>query len=113
MSFKQAPTAVSEEADIIVCNKCSARACARCDRPMHDGETCADYQDRIKDRIDEEDRALKAVRKLSRPCPGCSKNIEKNGGCPSMHCSQCGSDFCWTCLHVYEGGFCKCRPRPP
>lgn len=98
----------------MTCYTCSARACARCDRPMHDSETCAAYQARIKDRLEEEDKALKAVRKLSRKCPGCSKSIEKNGGCSNMVCSQCNMSFCWNCMHAYDKqGYCGCHPPPP
>lgn len=96
----------------MTCNHCSFRACARCDRPYHDGETCTAYQARIKDRLDEENKALAAVKKFSRPCPGCGKNIQRNGGCPSMHCSQCHAAFCWNCLQVFEKGYCKCHPPP-
>lgn len=68
-----------EDVDIMTCNTCSARACVRCDRPMHDGETCAAYQARIKDRLDEEDKALKAVRRVSRPCPMLEEYPEGRG----------------------------------
>lgn len=28
-------------------------------------------------------------------CPTCKVMIEKNGGCPSMHCTSCGTGFTW------------------
>ncbi|RUP43124.1 hypothetical protein BC936DRAFT_137571 [Jimgerdemannia flammicorona] len=30
-------------------------------------------------------------------CPKCRIMITKNGGCPHMHCTSCGFDFCWQC----------------
>ena len=47
-----------EQPDIMTCSTCAFRTCARCDRPMHDGEACTAYQARIKDRLEEEDKAL-------------------------------------------------------
>lgn len=91
---KAAIEPLTDSIDVMTCNTCSARACVSCDRPMHDGETCTAYQARIKDRLHEEDQALKAVRKFSRPCPGCARNIQKNGGCQNMNCSQCHTNFC-------------------
>ena len=104
--------AKEDEDDIITCHSCSFRVCARCDRPMHEGETCTEYQARTKDRQDEENKSLKQIRKVSRPCPGCNKNIQKNGGCPSMICSQCNKNFCWNCLQVFDKGYCRCHPAP-
>ena len=30
-------------------------------------------------------------------CPKCRMAVERTAGCDMMHCSQCGSSFCWTC----------------
>ena len=117
--------------DLIICTcyECGAKACVSCDRPWHEGETCAEYQVRVKDRLDEEDQALEAIRKMTKPCPGCRKQIQKNGGCPMMYCelclrvadvclltvpgTQCFASFCWDCTSVLDQGYCKCHPRPP
>ncbi|KAM0715097.1 hypothetical protein Q7P37_009562 [Cladosporium fusiforme] len=72
--------------DICVCKECGAQACVACDRPWHENESCAEYQARIKDRLEEEDKSLVAIQQNSRKCPKCSKNIEKNGGCRHMFC---------------------------
>lgn len=47
--------------DILTCNECGAKACVTCDRPWHEGETCSDYQERVKDRLEEEVRGLKGI----------------------------------------------------
>ena len=100
-----------EEPDIFICHECGAKACVICDRPWHDGESCADYQARVKDRLDEEDKSIKEMQKVTKHCPGCFKKIQKNGGCPSMHCSQCSVNFCWNCASVFDAQGCKCYRR--
>lgn len=100
-----------QEPDIFTCNDCGAKACVPCDRPYHEGETCEQYQVRTKDRFDEEDQALKTIHRVTKSCPGCGKRIEKNGGCPSMLCSQCRVNFCWNCEQVLTSQGCACRRR--
>jgi ariadne-1 len=72
--------------DICTCHKCGARACVPCDRPYHDGESCAAYKLRTKDRLDEEDKAIAKIKGTTKKCPNCKVNIEKNGGCSDMYC---------------------------
>ncbi|XP_029938846.1 E3 ubiquitin-protein ligase RNF14-like [Salarias fasciatus] len=42
------------------------------------------------------------IEKNSKPCPHCSRKIEKNGGCNRMYCTQCHHCFCWACLTVFS-----------
>jgi hypothetical protein len=72
--------------NICTCHECGARACVVCDRPEHVGETCRAYQLRIKDRIEEEDKAMRAIERATKACPNCHVRIQKNGGCPHMYC---------------------------
>jgi hypothetical protein len=74
--------------DICKCNKCDAKACVPCDRPWHENESCEEYKLRIKDKIEEEDATLAAIQKVTKPCPSCSKNILKTGGCKHMYCKS-------------------------
>ena len=52
---------------------------------------------------------------FTKPCPKCSRPIEKNQGCMHMTCSQCRYDFCWTCLEPWSkhgestGGYYSCN----
>ncbi|GAB7359662.1 hypothetical protein MBLNU230_g6841t1 [Neophaeotheca triangularis] len=96
--------------DVWTCDECGAKACVPCDRPWHEGETCDEYKKRTRDREDEEDRSLKTIEQLTRKCPKCRRPIQKNGGCPSMFCSQCRTNFCWECMEAIEQpyGDCKC-----
>jgi len=84
--FSKVEPPSESEPDLCECQECGAKACIPCDRPWHEGESCAAYQARIKDRVEEEDRALEAIRKVTKPCPGCKRSIQKNGGCPAMLC---------------------------
>jgi hypothetical protein len=34
----------------------------------------------------------------TRPCPGCSSPILKDGGCNHVRCGKCGVNFCWACM---------------
>lgn len=34
----------------------------------------------------------------TRPCPGCSSPILKDGGCNHVKCGKCRTNFCWACM---------------
>ncbi|KAL9181386.1 hypothetical protein ACHAXT_010191 [Thalassiosira profunda] len=34
----------------------------------------------------------------TRPCPGCSSPIMKDGGCNHVKCGRCRVEFCWGCM---------------
>ena len=36
----------------------------------------------------------------TRPCPGCSSPILKDGGCNHVKCGKCKLDFCWGCMRA-------------
>lgn len=89
-ALKPTKRAAAEDSDVIVvCHACNAKACGSCVRPWHEGESCADYQKRVKEQhVKEEEQALKALQKYTKKCPGCSVNVQRNGGCPAMHCKS-------------------------
>lgn len=41
---------------------------------------------------------------MSKKCPNCRNNIEKNGGCNHMCCSSCHFHFCWMCMGKFGDG---------
>ncbi|KAL7934902.1 hypothetical protein V8C35DRAFT_300134 [Trichoderma chlorosporum] len=45
----------------------------------------------------EEDMSREAVRRTTKPCPGCGWAIEKNEGCSHMTCVKCKHQFCYEC----------------
>ena len=93
-----------DDQNVCVCNECGAKACVDCDRPFHEGETCEEYQKRMKNTHAEKDDAasLKTIQKECKQCPGCNKNIMRNGGCDAMRCTQCKTHFCFLCLRNYD-----------
>ena len=73
--------------DICECDTCHAQACVSCDKPWHEGETCAQYQKRMKRQTETEEKATaKFIETKCKKCPNCSKSIEKNGGCDTVFC---------------------------
>ena len=36
----------------------------------------------------------------TRPCPGCSSPIMKDGGCNHVRCGRCRVEFCWACMRT-------------
>lgn len=69
--------------DICTCDACGAIACVPCDRPYHDGESCAQYKKRQEG---EEKATLETIANECKQCPKCKKNIEKAGGCDAVVC---------------------------
>lgn len=88
------------------CQACRQTTCLfhRC--PMHEGLSCAEY--------DEERKASEEVglhqylqSDLVRRCPSCNTGVEKKGGCDHITCNKsaggCGAEWCWLCLADYNG----------
>ena len=51
----------------------------------------------------------------TKPCPKCKTKVAKDLGCLKMHCSKCGTEFCWKCLCTpyhgknASGGYFRCE----
>ncbi|TKA74350.1 hypothetical protein B0A55_05514 [Friedmanniomyces simplex] len=91
-----------DDDDIFTCNECGEKACVPCDRPYHDGETCAEYRER---RTYDDKTSEEFIEKKYKRCPnkaGCNANIEKDGGCDFVFCTRCKTQFCWRCLADYR-----------
>ncbi|KXT12067.1 hypothetical protein AC579_1866 [Pseudocercospora musae] len=98
--------ALMTEGHIFTCSECQFRYCFSCRVPMHEGEACSEYHERLRrepEKRREEDLSLKEVEKVSKPCPGCTARIQKHQGCDHMTCRRCKHEFCWICLANYGG----------
>lgn len=71
--------------------------CFSCLEENHEPVKCEMLQMWRKNSREEAENA-KWLSKNAKPCPRCSANIEKNGGCNHMTCRKCGQHFCWMCL---------------
>lgn len=85
---------------IFSCAVCKTRSCVACRTLWHDGRTCEEHQQDLKEALDRDIAAKKAeeerkaqeiaseeaIRVLSKVCPNgsCGARIEKNGGCDHM-----------------------------
>lgn len=90
---------------IMTCKACTKKTCYVHSVPWHSGKSCEIYDEELaKDPDVAANRAYQ--RRHTKPCPQCSKPIEKNGGCDHMQCMKsaggCGYEFCWRCLSAYE-----------
>ncbi|PPJ57509.1 hypothetical protein CBER1_06239 [Cercospora berteroae] len=98
------------EGRIFVCQVCNFATCTDCDRPEHVGETCVQYQQRMKDdlvRITAE-----AATREKDHCPNCKVPYEHiKNSCGYTICSSdvaqvpggCGFRFCSGCRIPWVG----------
>jgi hypothetical protein len=81
-----------DESNIFRCNECGYRYCTSHNIAFHVGETCDEYDERMRDeaRTIEDREALSAalIEDISKLCPGpgCSYRIEKHAGCDHITC---------------------------
>lgn len=108
------------------CGACGMRFCFDCHEPVvvsftdseksHLGLTCAEFE-RVRDGESVEDvisgaeapakrwTVRSCLETFTKPCVGCSRRIEKNGGCNWVTCMSCengGFSFCWMCRATQE-----------
>lgn len=97
----------------IKCDHCQFEFCRECKEPFQRGHTCnqsnpnpttnaraSNYQVNLENarRARWEAEARQVIEQISKKCPGCKTNTEKNGGCNHMTCSRCRFEWCWICL---------------
>lgn len=130
-----------ESHPIFKCQACMVRSCLVHEGPWHEGQTCAEYDEhrtrsgrenegqtyaensKARTRSERENLASEqAIQLLAKNCPGCSRPIQKSGGCDHMKCmyliispeiveyfliinllgTKCKHEFCWVCLVDYK-----------
>ncbi|KAF7194155.1 Uncharacterized protein HII31_04511 [Pseudocercospora fuligena] len=95
---------------IFTCQVCNQRYCFSCQIPMHEGESCSQYKQRIEEdrkregeKLVEQEQTQAAVEKFSKACPKCHVRLEKSAGCDHFTRKPCGHEFCWVCFCPYRG----------
>jgi hypothetical protein len=84
---------------MFMCHRCSFVACTVHNVAFHHGESCAQYDERMREeRIllnsvhAQEAASARVLAWISKPCPGCGINIQKDGGCDHITCKCSGGD---------------------
>ncbi|KAI5865134.1 hypothetical protein GGS23DRAFT_557844 [Durotheca rogersii] len=94
------------------CSGCGHLNCVRHHVPWHEGETCEEYDRRVEVHKKNNEASEKHVKEMSKPCPGCSRNVHKYTGCDHITC-VCRQEWCWLCFGVYHQavrGVCDHKP---
>ncbi|KAG2501662.1 hypothetical protein HYH03_000165 [Edaphochlamys debaryana] len=97
----------------VICS-CSATFCFNCKEEAHRPVSCETVT-RWMTKNSAESENMNWILANTKPCPKCSRPIEKHQGCMHMTCSQCRFEFCWLCQGDWKehgertGGFYACN----
>lgn len=90
------------------CSKCCWSSCFTCNFPeAHYPASCSHMSQWMDDGGYYEGMTVEAQSKhlaklISKRCPSCHAQIEKNEGCLHMTCAKCNHGFCWRCLKPWK-----------
>ncbi|XP_061823138.1 cullin-9 isoform X1 [Nerophis lumbriciformis] len=90
------------------CSKCCWSSCFSCNFPeAHYPASCSHMSQWMDDGGFYEGMSVEAQSKhlaklISKRCPSCQAQIEKNEGCLHMTCAKCNHGFCWRCLKPWK-----------
>ncbi|XP_061547027.1 cullin-9 [Phycodurus eques] len=90
------------------CSKCCWSSCFNCNFPeAHYPASCSHMSQWMDDGGFYEGMSVEAQSKhlaklISKRCPSCQAQIEKNEGCLHMTCAKCNHGFCWRCLKAWK-----------
>ncbi|KAK0618101.1 hypothetical protein B0T17DRAFT_509660 [Bombardia bombarda] len=82
------------------CMACRSSHCVTHNVAWHDGETCEEYDARNQQRKKDEKASEKIIKKTSRNCPRCKRDVHKYVGCNHITCT-CGHEWCYICLESF------------
>jgi hypothetical protein len=74
------------------CGICSMKVCSKCYTRKEKEHECDPN----------EVESIKALKDISKPCPGCNQMIEKTHGCSQMWCINCRNFFDWNTLKIIK-----------
>ncbi|MEW5311065.1 MAG: hypothetical protein WDW38_002808 [Sanguina aurantia] len=86
---------------------CGAVFCFKCGKSPHSPCTCSMWES-WDEKVNGDSETKHWFTANTKPCPKCSKPVEKNGGCNHVVC-KCSQAFCWLCgegtgmAHSYTG----------
>ncbi|XP_014248274.1 E3 ubiquitin-protein ligase parkin-like [Cimex lectularius] len=102
---------LSEGTNRIICPRkdCQFEFCKLCLSEFHSGEcerqeAAHSAKSWLLTRWDEW-ASKNTIRKISKPCPHCHVQTEKDGGCMHVYC-RCGFNWCWICCSEWTS---NCR----
>lgn len=85
---------------MLTCPKCEVKFCFNCNTSdWHTGVTCKNFKKWKKENGDADalfEKWKSKKKKNVKKCPRCKVDIQKNGGCNHMHCSNCNHNFNWS-----------------
>ncbi|XP_069543738.1 cullin-9 isoform X2 [Brachyistius frenatus] len=90
------------------CSRCCWSSCFSCNFPeAHYPASCSHMSQWMDDGGFYEGMNMEAQSKhlaklISKRCPSCQAQIEKNEGCLHMTCAKCNHGFCWRCLKPWK-----------
>ncbi|XP_068797000.1 cullin-9 isoform X3 [Struthio camelus] len=90
------------------CSKCSWISCFNCSFPeAHYPASCNHMSQWVDDDgyyegMTSEAQSKHLAKLISKHCPSCQAQIEKNEGCLHMTCAKCNHGFCWHCLKPWR-----------
>ncbi|XP_029448677.1 cullin-9-like [Rhinatrema bivittatum] len=90
------------------CSKCSWMSCFSCSFPeAHYPASCSHMSQWMDDGgfyegMTKEAQSKHLAKLISKRCPSCQAQIEKNEGCLHMTCTKCNHGFCWRCLKPWK-----------
>ncbi|XP_061845074.1 cullin-9 isoform X3 [Colius striatus] len=90
------------------CSKCSWISCFHCNFPeAHYPASCSHMSQWVDDDgyyegMTSEAQSKHLAKLISKHCPSCQAQIEKNEGCLHMTCAKCNHGFCWRCLKPWR-----------
>ncbi|XP_035178943.1 cullin-9-like isoform X4 [Oxyura jamaicensis] len=90
------------------CSKCSWISCFNCNfLEAHYPASCSHMSQWVDDDgyyegMTSEAQSKHLAKLISKHCPSCQAQIEKNEGCLHMTCAKCNHGFCWRCLKPWR-----------
>ncbi|RMC07795.1 hypothetical protein DUI87_15264 [Hirundo rustica rustica] len=90
------------------CSKCFWISCFNCNFPeAHYPASCSHMSRWVDDDgyyegMTSEAQSKHLAKLISKHCPNCQAQIEKNEGCLHMTCAKCNHGFCWRCLKPWR-----------